>query len=183
MAVLVLVGAVIMGLARGGIYLIPWVVFNSIPDVDEVLSGKRRAGIFSGVMTLGRKICQATAMLIASIGLQFLGFESGAEVQTLDTINGIYWLFLLAPTVLALLALYGAIRFKLSKENHEVLVTEVNRLKAGGSKEDAPTEAKQVVEMLTGWEYEYTWGNKAAKRKAKNGMLEPVINSFNFPKI
>ncbi|WEM44678.1 MFS transporter (plasmid) [Photobacterium sp. DA100] len=172
MALLVLVGAVIMGLARGGIYLIPWVVFNSIPDVDEALSGKRRAGIFSGVMTLGRKICQATAMLIASIGLQYLGFESGAEVQTLDTINGIYWLFLLAPTALALLALYGAVRFKLNKENHAVLVAEVNRLKAGGSKEEVPAEAKQVVEMLTGWEYEYTWGNKAAKKKANRSMLQ-----------
>lgn len=173
MAILILVGAVIMGLARGGIYLIPWVIFNSIPDVDEALSGKRRAGIFSGVMTLGRKICQATAMLVASIGLQVIGFESGAEVQTVDTVNGIYWLFLLAPTVLAIMALYGAVSLKLNQEKHAVLVEEVNRLKAGGAKSEAPEEAKYVIEELTGWEYEYCWGNKHSK---KNRKLEEAVN-------
>ncbi|MCU4674126.1 MFS transporter [Catenovulum sp. 2E275] len=161
---IVLIGAVIIGLARGGIYLIPWVVFNSIPDVDEVLTGKRRAGIFSGVMTLGRKVCQATAMLIASAGLQYFGYESGAETQTLDTINGIYWLFLIAPSCLAVIALYGALRFKLNKQNHEVLVQEVHRLKSGGSKQQVDAESKAVVEQLTGWDYEYIWGNKAARK-------------------
>ncbi|WP_019613929.1 MFS transporter [Psychromonas ossibalaenae] len=158
-------GTTIMGLARGGIYLIPWVVFNSVPDVDEALSGKRRAGIFSGVMTLSRKICQASAMLIASIGLQLLGFESGAEQQTLETTEGIYWLFILAPTVLALIAFYGATKFKLNKENHAVLVSEVNRLKAGGDKKQVTPEARETIEMLTGWEYEYIWGNKKLKKE------------------
>lgn len=162
--VIVLIGAVIIGLARGGIYLIPWVVFNSIPDVDEVLTGKRRAGIFSGVMTLGRKVCQATAMLIASIGLQAFGYESGAETQTLETVDGIYWLFILAPTTLALLALYGALKFKLNKFNHAVLVEEVHRLKEGGDKKDVDADTKAVVEQLTGWEYQYIWGNKMARK-------------------
>lgn len=172
LATMVLIGAAIMGLARGGIYLIPWVVFNSIPDVDEALSGKRRAGIFSGVMTLGRKICQATAMLVASIGLQMLGFQSGTDVQSIETINGLYWLFLIAPSVLALLALYGAVKFKLTKETHEVLVTEVNRLKAGGSKDNVSPEAKNVIEELTGWEYQYCWGNKAAKKNNARQFAE-----------
>ena len=161
----IVVGAVLMGLARGGIYLIPWVIFNSIPDVDEVLSGKRRAGIFSGVMTLGRKICQATAMLIASIGLQWVGFESGADVQSAETIDGIYWLFLFGPTALAFIALSGAMLFKLNKENHGVLVKEVERLRQGGKKAEASAEAKEVVESLTGWEYKYMWGNKEQKAK------------------
>lgn len=163
--VAILVGAVLMGLARGGIYLIPWVIFNSIPDVDEVLSGKRRAGIFSGVMTLGRKICQASAMLIASIGLQWVGFESGADVQTADTITGIYWLFLIGPTALAMIAMLGATLFKLDKIRHRVLVDEVERLRNGGAKSDATADTIEVVEGLTGWKYKYMWGDKGLKAK------------------
>ena len=158
----ILLGAVVMGLARGGIYLIPWVIFNSIPDVDELLSGKRRAGIFSGVMTLGRKVCQASAMLIASIGLQLVGFESGAGVQSAETITGIYWLFLTGPTCLALVAVTGAMLFKLNKDTHKILVDEIERLRSGGEKSDASSNTVKVVETLTGWEYKYMWGDKGA---------------------
>lgn len=160
----IIAAAVIIGLARGGIYLIPWVIFNSIPDIDEALSGTRRAGIFSGVMTLGRKICQATAMLVASIGLQWIGFESGVEKQSVDTVNGLYWLFLVGPTVIALIALLGATKFKLNQANHAVLVNEVERLKAGGSKKDTPADVKTTIEMLTGWQHKYTWGNQAQRK-------------------
>jgi len=156
-------GAVLIGLARGGIYLIPWVIFNSIPDVDEILTRRRRAGIFSGVMTLGRKICQASAMLIASIGLQWVGFESGAKVQTSETISGVYWLFLIGPTCLAIIALFGATLFQLTKQNHRILIDEVSRLRNGGAKQDALPQVVSVVEELTGWEYKYMWGDKKKK--------------------
>lgn len=158
-----LVGAVIIGLARGGIYLIPWVIFNSIPDVDEVLTGRRRAGIFSGVMTLGRKICQASAMLIASVGLQWVGFESGAEVQSVETVSGLYWLFLIGPTCLALIAFLGATVFQLNKNTHKVLIDEISRLRAGGTKRDVSEDTVHVIEGLTGWEYKYMWGGKEQK--------------------
>ena len=49
--------SVIMGLARGGTYMIPWNVYNFLPDADEALTGNRREGIYAGVMMLSRKIC------------------------------------------------------------------------------------------------------------------------------
>lgn len=165
LAMLILGGAVIMGLARGGTYLIPWVVYNSLADVDEVLTAKRREGIYSGVMTLSRKICQATAMLIASIALEYIGFESGAEVQAPETVEGIYWTFLIGPTLLSAMALLGAFRFRLNKDAHQVLMTEVERLREGGDKRDVTPETKALVEELTGWEYEYAWGNQAARKQ------------------
>ncbi|MFV0576453.1 MAG: MFS transporter [Vibrio sp.] len=164
---LIILGGITVGLARGGIYLIPWVVFNSIPDVDEVLSGKRRAGIFSGVMTLGRKVCQASAMLIASFGLQIVGFASGETVQTTGAVQGIYWIFLIAPAILAALALYGAITFKLTKENHATIVQEVERLKEGGSKVNVDAHTAEVVEDLTGWSYDSCWGEKKRTKAEK----------------
>lgn len=44
-----------MGVARGGTYLIPWNVYNFLPDVDEAYTGVRREGIYAGVMMLTRK--------------------------------------------------------------------------------------------------------------------------------
>jgi oligogalacturonide transporter len=39
------------------------------------------------------------------------------------------------------------------------LLAEIQRLKKGGLKKEASSEAREVVEKLTGWDYEKTWGN------------------------
>jgi oligogalacturonide transporter len=40
-----------------------------------------------------------------------------------------------------------------------VLVSEINRLKEGGNLADADESAKLVIEDLTGWSHDKTWGN------------------------
>lgn len=37
-----------MGIARGGTYLIPWNVYNFLPDIDEAYTGVRREGSTQG---------------------------------------------------------------------------------------------------------------------------------------
>ena len=37
------------GLGRGTLNLVPWSVYNYLPDVDEAVTGQRREGIFAGV--------------------------------------------------------------------------------------------------------------------------------------
>ena len=32
------------GLGRGTLNLVPWIVYNYLPDVDEAVTGQRRAG-------------------------------------------------------------------------------------------------------------------------------------------
>lgn len=151
--------SVIMGLARGGTYMIPWNVYNFLPDADEALTGSRREGIYAGVMMLSRKICQAAALFIVGLALQHFGFVSGAETQTPEAIQGITWTFLAGPALLAGMAILGAFLFRLSEKNHEILITEVERLRAGGSMQDVSEEARRVIEEVTGHPYENTWGN------------------------
>jgi oligogalacturonide transporter len=45
----------VFGFARAGLYYIPWNIYSFIPDVDEIVTKKRREGIFAGVMVLTRK--------------------------------------------------------------------------------------------------------------------------------
>ena len=46
-SLLLLVSAV-AGLGRGGINYVPWNTYTYIADVDEVITGQRREGIFAG---------------------------------------------------------------------------------------------------------------------------------------
>lgn len=147
---LLLVGAMVMGVARGGTYLIPWNVYNFLPDIDEAYTGVRREGIYAGVMMLTRKFSQALALFIVGLALEAFGFTKGVATQSPDALNGIWWVFLVGPGMLTLLALYGAFRFRLSQAKHQILVSELERLRDGGKPEDAAPQVREVVELLTG---------------------------------
>ena len=54
---------VVAGLGRGALNYIPWSVYNYMPDVDEIVTGRRREGAFAGVMTFIRKLMQSIADL------------------------------------------------------------------------------------------------------------------------
>lgn len=150
LTLMLLAGAVMMGIARGGTYLIPWNVYNFLPDVDEALTGVRREGIYAGVMMLTRKFSQALALFIVGLSLEAFGFTKGAALQSTHAIEGLRWIFLAGPGVLAVLAMFGAFRFRLSQERHAVLLTELERLRHGGLPEQASQHTREVVESLTG---------------------------------
>lgn len=149
----------ICGLGRGGLNYIPWNNYAFIPDVDEALTGQRREGVFAGVMSLIRKGTQALAVFLVSVALQEAGFVSGQGSQPESAVNMIISILLFGTLVFLVGGLIVSYRYKLTKENHVILLDEIQRLKDGGSKKDVTPEAREVFEQLTGWEYEKTWGN------------------------
>lgn len=56
-------------------------IYTYIADVDEVITGQRREGIFAGIMTLTRKASQAGAVMLVGIVMQLSGFVSGQSAQ------------------------------------------------------------------------------------------------------
>lgn len=157
---LLFVASIVMGLARGGTYMIPWNTYNFLPDADEALTGTRREGIYGGVMMLSRKISTSIALFLVGASLEYFGFVSGAETQVPMALQGISITFLAGPALLAVFGVIGAFRFKLDEKNHQILMGEIDRLKAGGRKEDVTPEVKAVVELITGHSYEKAWGGK-----------------------
>jgi len=135
----------------------PWNVFPFIPDVDEIITGKRREGLFAAVMTFGRKTTVALATMVAGFVLENYGFVKGDAQQTPEAITAIAYTLLIGTGVLIFLALLVAFTFKLNKKTHSILVEEIERLKNNGLKEDVSCEARKVVEDLTGYKYEDVW--------------------------
>lgn len=135
----------------------PWNVFPFIPDLDELVSGKKRAGIYAAVMTFGRKSTVALATMATGFILDMSGFVEGAHSQTDAVQQAIALILLFGTGTLVLIALLTALTFKLNKKSHQVIVDEINRLKAGGKKEDATEATKYVVKQLTGIDYEKVW--------------------------
>jgi oligogalacturonide transporter len=162
---LVLVAALLMGVGRSGTYYVCWNIYSFIPDIDEMLTGKRREGIFAGVMTFVRKAVQALALFMVGIVLQQYGFVAKSITQSPETIHGIVMIFGIGSVVFLAFGIICSMKFRLTKDNHAILVGEVNRLKNNGCKENVTPEAKHAAEILTGWDYECLWGDNNFSRE------------------
>lgn len=156
-----LLGAVVLaGLGRGALNYIPWNVYNYIPDVDQIVTAKRREGSFAGVMTFIRKAAQAVAVMAVGIVLEWGGFTSGSTTQSQEAINTIVLAMVIGPLILLLFGFWVAGKFKLNKDTHELLMQEIAHLKTGAT-EPTSEHSRKVVEDLSGWPYEKLWGKNS----------------------
>ncbi|MGZ7440974.1 MFS transporter [Paenibacillus sp. TH7-28] len=156
---LIYLAGAIIGIAKSGIFYICWNIYSFMADVDEVLTGRRREGIFAGIMTFVRKAVQAVALFLVGVVLEEFGFISGSTLQSPQAINGVVTVFFVGTFIFLIFGFLVSLRFKLTQKNHTTLVNEVERLKKGGSMADVDSHTKKVVEDLTGWPYEQNWGN------------------------
>lgn len=158
---LLLVISACAGVGRGGINYVPWNIYTYIADVDEVITGQRREGIFAGVMTLTRKASQAGAVMLVGIVLQLAGFTPGQNSQ-LPAVSHTILLILSAGT-LGMLAcgFLISLRFTLNLHTHTVLHAEALKMRAAGRPlpEQITPQARAIVESLAGLRYENLWGN------------------------
>lgn len=148
------------------IYFVPWQVFPFIPDVDEIMTRHRREGVFSSMMRFLRVLTQGLGAMFIGFFLQNVGFNATKKQQTPEALNGL--ITLSVWIVIAGLAVAWAISLtlRLNKKTHAVLIGEIDRLKAGGSKADVKPEVRKVVENLTGIKYDKCWPDEPAAKTA-----------------
>lgn len=159
MEFLFIVLTILLNFGKTGVVNSTQFIFTFIPDVDEMVTGKRREGQYSGVNNTLNIIFSTLETLILGVLLQATGFVEKSHVQSQGTVEALLILYTVVPIVLALVGIVISHFFKLTTDNHEILVDEVNRLRAGGSMSDVKPETRKVVESLTGFKYEKCWGN------------------------
>jgi oligogalacturonide transporter len=154
----IIILALLIGAARSGGYMVPWNIYNSIADVDEMITGRRREGLFAGVMMLARRIAVALAIVMVGAVLQAHGFTGGGEhAQSPHALLGVARVFAFGPALCIALGLLVSVRFHLDAKNHRALVGEVERLRAGGRMDAVTPATRRIIEQLTGSRYERCW--------------------------
>lgn len=154
-----LILTIAMNFGKTGLVNSAQFLFTFIPDVDEILTGKRREGSYSGVNSFLDVLFTTIEVFIVGVLLQATGFVKNATTQPQTTVNALLALYVIVPIVLVAIGIMVSYKFKLTVENHKILEAEVERLKNGGSKEDVSEEVRRLVEELTGFDYEQCWGN------------------------
>jgi oligogalacturonide transporter len=134
-----------------------WNVIPFVPDVDTLVSTKLRAGTFAAVQTFTRKLTGAIGSAIIGWILVFSGFNKDLSVQATPAKWGIMISFVIIPLVCFAYSMYLIRTFNLNQDTHQIIKDEINRLQAGGSKDDVDPKTKSIVEDLTGYKYKDIW--------------------------
>lgn len=156
-AFVVLIIALNFGIA--GVVNAAQFIFTMVPDVDEIVTAKRREGQYSGINSTLDVIFNAIETVIIGAVLQATGFVEGADAQPPSTVTWLMYLYCLAPIALCIMGNLVSRMLKLNRHNHDLLIAEVERLRAGGSMADATPETRAVIESLSGFAYEKCWGH------------------------
>jgi oligogalacturonide transporter len=157
----------IFGIGTGGVYYIPWTVYTFLADVDEVVTNRRREGVYSGAMTMAGKLVRATIVFVLGLVLTESGFQKSATTQPASAIHAIVGVLIIGVCGLAVLAMISAHKMKLGHHTHKVILDELDRIHKGGKMADVTPETKAIVEELTGFKYEDCFGNNTVGYHAK----------------
>jgi Na+/melibiose symporter-like transporter len=120
----------LVGLGTGGIVIMIYSIFTDVPDVDELYTGERREGIFSGLLMFARKLSSAVGIFLIAQIIDWAGYIKPVEemvegervlieqAQTPEFVMVLKLIFALIPVVFLALSAYNAFRYRLTPDLH-----------------------------------------------------------------
>ncbi|MDR0503788.1 MAG: MFS transporter [Treponema sp.] len=149
-----------------------WSMLTDIYDIDELRTGKRREGIYSGMTTFIRKFASGIAVLLMGFGLQALGFDQNeysvlkASVSDFDPasyaqsniVMGIKWMFVLIPLILLIICLVFAVKNKVTKSRFDAVLKGIEELKTRGNIDALSDQETADALLIAGMEKKDLWG-------------------------
>jgi len=120
----------LVGVGTGGIVIMIYSIFADVPDIDELYTGERREGIYSGLFMFARKLSSAVGIFLIAQVIALAGFVPPVEKivngkainipqpQTPDFIMVLKLVFAVIPVVFLAFCVYNAFRYKLTPSLH-----------------------------------------------------------------
>ncbi len=167
----------VLNFGKAGVTNATQFIFTFMPDVDEIVTGKRREGQYSGVQTFIDTLFGSIILILVGWVLDATGFQEKALTQPAGTRTAILIMYTAVPIILAILGIISSFLLKLTVPTHKILLTEVRRLRAGGSMADVDPKTKTVVEELTGFKYENCWGHNTVMHGPSKKVTNEPANS------
>ncbi len=127
----VIVAAIFAGFGHGAANVIPWAMVADVVDVDELSTGQRREGIYTGYLVFLRKLATALALFIVAQVLALTGFRSGTGGGLVDVeqpasaLNALRILVGVVPAMMLSLSILVAWRYPLDREAHRQVMREL----------------------------------------------------------
>ena len=156
----VYVFAAVAGLGTGGVYITIYAMIPDIPDVDELISGERREGVYAAMITFARKLSSAFAIFAVAQLLSVAGYKAPMmetvggisnlveQTQTDGFILALRTMFFLIPVVFVFIAIFFARKYPLDQKTHTRLNTLLTARRSEAPEDQ--TEAEELKKLLVG---------------------------------
>lgn len=113
-------------LGYGAFNLVVWAFVTDVIDYHEYLTGLREDGTVYSIYSMARKIGQAVAGGVGGAAIAAVGYKSGLQEQTAETLQGIHTLATLVPALcLGVVFLIIAFLYPLNKKRTDQLATDL----------------------------------------------------------
>ncbi len=111
-----LVGEALAGLFASLFWIVPASMAADVADEDELHTGRRREGIFFGIMSFGEQVASGISVVAAGVLIdRFAGLVPGQAEQTALTIERIGLLYSFLPAALLFVAAFLVSRYPLDR--------------------------------------------------------------------
>ena len=165
---LMMLSMILYPFGMSGLGFVSTNIFPDLTDVDELITGRRREGVISTFSTLIKKSISGVMAAFVGFILQYFGLITGDRVseyekstgkmfaQSANAIIGVRICVAVVPIVAALIALYLLKKFKMTKEDHNMIRAAIATKRKYGSVTLTEEEIKRC-ELISGQKYENTW--------------------------
>jgi sugar (glycoside-pentoside-hexuronide) transporter len=123
-----IVGALV-GVGYGCAHTLPWAMLPDVLDYDELRTGERREGIYSGIMTFLMKMGNSLAMFLIGLILQAVGYVPNVE-QTGIALETMRLTMAFAPMSFLIVCLIALFVYPITKETYLNIRRELDGKKA-----------------------------------------------------
>jgi len=143
----------LIGVGSAGLNLFSWSALPDIADVDELITGRRREGLYAGVSTFLRKLSGGVVVGVLGVALDVIGYSK--EALSAGNISpatdwGIRILFCALPFTFLIFALLFLRKYKLGRQEFNIMCNILNRYRAGETDIFIEGEELRVCQQLTG---------------------------------
>ncbi|KAB8287228.1 sodium:galactoside symporter [Bifidobacterium ramosum] len=136
---------------------LPWAVFPYIADIDQLVTRRYRSATFAGLQASLRQLCSGIGTIAVGVVLSAVGFDATRPAQSPAARIGLGAVLLGWFACAMVICWVVSSRLVIDKRTDGVVLREIDRLRAGGAKDDVTPDVRKVVESLTGLPYEDCW--------------------------
>ncbi len=116
----------VVGIGYGCVHVLPWAMFPDVLDQDELTTGERNEGAYSGIMTFCMKMGNSLAMFFIGLVLQFTGYQPNVP-QKGAALEAIRSTMTFGPLLFILIGLIAAWFFPITKDVYQKIQTELQQ--------------------------------------------------------
>ncbi len=126
--------SVFYGAFNAPLWMITWAMIPDCIEVDVFKTGRRRDGMYFGVLSLIQKSSAALAVMVGGFVLQWIGYVAGIELSA-EVLNRITYCFAFIPAAFMIISIIICYYNPMNRKVHKSLV-EIIELKEQGEEYD-----------------------------------------------